>query len=188
MALLESRMVDLGTVAPPFELANANVRVGGAAVSLVDYVKDSKAFVIMFICNHCPYVKVIEQRLISLVNSYKKEDVAFIGICSNDPVSHPSDSFEAMRSNAEEKSFPFPYLQDLSQDIARSYGAECTPDFFAFDQSNQLIYRGRLDDGNPSRGPITADLDDALSLFLEKGELTDSQIPSMGCNIKWKNN
>lgn len=188
MALLESRMIELGTLAPAFELANANVRIGGATVSLSDYTKGSQAFVIMFICNHCPYVKVIEERLISLINSFKKEEVAFIGICSNDPVSHPSDSFDAMRSNAESKKFPFPYLQDLSQEVAKAYGAECTPDFFAFDQAQRLIYRGRLDDGNPSRGPVSFELHEALSRFLKNGELVESQNASIGCSIKWRNN
>ena len=188
MALLESRMIDLGTLAPDFELANANVSVGGEVISLKDYTNESKAFVIMFICNHCPYVKVIEERLIALVNSFDRSEVAFIGICSNDPVSHPSDSFDAMRTNAESKDFPFPYLQDLSQEVAKSYGAECTPDFFAFDKSQKLIYRGRLDDGNPSRGPMTAELGDALRVYLKSGKVVESQIPSMGCSIKWRQN
>jgi len=188
MALLESKMIELGTVAPDFELPNANERMGGGTVSLSDYTKDSKAFVVMFICNHCPYVKVIEERLVALINTYKKDEVSFVGICANDPVSHPSDSFEAMQSNANAKNFPFPYLQDLSQEVAKSYGAECTPDFFAFDDNQKLIYRGRLDDGNPNKMPETAELDHALRSFLRSGEIMETQMPSMGCGIKWRNN
>jgi len=178
-------MVDLGVSAPDFDLKNANPQEGGNQVSL-DFVSANKGFVIMFICNHCPFVKTIEERLVNLVQEFQQKGMGFIGICSNDPETHPQDSFEAMTVMAQEKSYPFPYLQDLSQDVAKAYQAECTPDFFMFDSDRTLIYRGRLDDGTPNRSPQTQELRDALEEFISTGEISVDQIPSMGCNIKWR--
>ena len=189
MAITYSEMLPLGTEAPAFDLPVANPSVddvrGEAFRSLGDY-PDAQALVVVFTCNHCPYVIAVEDRMIALAHEFTARGVQFVAVCSNDAETHPADSFENMAVRAEEKSYPFPYLHDESQEVARAYAAACTPDFYVFGSDRRLVYRGRLDDGTPGREPTTTDLRDALNELLDTGEVTMQQIPSMGCNIKWK--
>jgi peroxiredoxin len=189
MAVTESTMMDLGTQAPDFSLPIANPDVDeseGDHRALDDY-DDAEALVVVFMCNHCPYVKHVEDALVDVAGTYQEKGVQFVGICSNDPENYPDDDFEHMAERAEEKGYPFPYLQDESQDVARAYSAACTPDFFVFDDDRELVYRGRFDDTRPDGDPATGeDLTAALDQLLEDGEVATDQKPSMGCNIKWK--
>ena len=188
MARTYSEMVPLGSPAPAFDLPIANPEVDdrdSETRSLADYA-DAEALVVVFMCNHCPYVKTIEDRLIALARDYAPRGVALVGICSNDAEAYPDDSFEAIAERARAKGYPFPYLYDESQSAARDYDAVCTPDFFVYDRDRRLVYRGRLDDGRPGQDPTTTDLRDALDELLTEGNVTGEQIPSMGCNIKWK--
>ncbi len=189
MAVMYSEMLPLGTRALHFELPLANPAVDAARAapfrSLDDY-PDARAFVVVFTCNHCPYVIAVEDRMIDLANDFAAHGVQVLAICPNDAETHPSDSFDAMAVRAEEKSYPFPYLHDESQDVAKAYHAACTPDFYVFGRDRELVYRGRLDDGTPKRDATTCDLRDALNEYLETGAITSEQVPSMGCSIKWK--
>lgn len=189
MSVTYSEMLPLGTQAPHFDLPVANPAVDDAREasfrSLDDY-PDARAVVVVFTCNHCPYVIAVEDRMISLARDFASRGAQFVAICSNNAETHPADSFEAMAERAREKSYPFPYLHDESQDVARAYAAACTPDFYVLGEDRRLVYRGRLDDGTPKREPTTADLRDALDEFLETGAVTMQQIASMGCSIKWK--
>jgi peroxiredoxin len=189
MALTESTMAELGSSATDFTLPIANPEVDGREGlhrSLSDY-EDAEAMVIVFMCNHCPYVKHIEDALVDVAETYQKRGVQFIGICANNPETHPADSFERMTERAMEKEYPFPYLQDESQEVAQTYTAACTPDIFVYDADRTLVYRGRFDETRPDQGdPHGGDLKEALDELLETGEVTVDQKPSMGCNIKWK--
>jgi len=189
MAVTESTMMELGQTAPSFSLPAANPDVDdrdGTHRSLEDY-DDADALVVVFMCNHCPYVKHVEDELIAVAREYQERGVQFIGICSNDPERYPDDSFESMAERAEAKDYPFPYLQDESQEVARAYEAACTPDFYVFDADRTLAYRGRFDETRPDEGtPHGGDLRQALDEVLASGEVTVEQKPSMGCNIKWK--
>lgn len=189
MAVTESRMTRLGSEAPAFDLPIVNPSVDGKAGdrrSLDDY-KDVDVLVVVFMCNHCPYVKHIEGALIETAREYRTRGVQFVGICSNNAETHPEDSFEKMAERAEAKGYSFPYLRDESQEVARAYGATCTPDFFVYDEDRRLVYRGRFDETRPNQGePTGQDLRKALDELLESGEVHIEQKPSMGCNIKWK--
>jgi peroxiredoxin len=190
MALTESQMTELGRTAPDFTLPITNPSVDdleGGVRSLGDY-SDAEALVVVFMCNHCPYVKHVEEALLETARAYQDEGVQFLGICSNDPERYPDDSFERMTERAREKNYPFPYLHDESQDVARAYKATCTPDFFVFDADRKLAYRGRFDDTRPNQGQEATgrDLKQALDELLREGEVHLEQKPSMGCNIKWK--
>ena len=189
MAVTESTMADLGSSAPDFTLPLANPEIDGlegVERSLSDYA-DAEALVIIFMCNHCPYVKHIEDALVDVAEEYQQKGVQFIGICSNNPETHPDDSFERMTERAREKGYPFPYLQDESQDVAHAYTAACTPDFFVYDADRTLVYRGRFDETRPNGGEAHGgDLKAALDEVLETGTVSKDQKPSMGCNIKWK--
>lgn len=179
-------MPPLGSDAPAFDLPVANPDADGrdgTTRSLADYA-DAEALVVVFMCNHCPYVHAVEDRLVALANDYAPR-VQVVGICSNDAERYPQDGFEPMAARAKEKGYPFPYLHDDSQDVARTYGAVCTPDFFVYDSDRALVYRGRLDDGRPGREPTRHDLRRALDELLETGRVTGEQVPSMGCSIKW---
>jgi peroxiredoxin len=181
-------MIPLGTEAPAFELPAVNPDVddrGGETRSLEDYA-DREAVVVVFMCNHCPYVKTIEDRLLALARDMQARGVQFIGISANDAERYQDDSPEALASRAREKGYPFPYLYDESQEVARAYDAACTPDFYVFDRDRTLVYRGRLDDGTPGRPQTTNELRDALDQLLTTGEITVDQVPSIGCSIKWK--
>ncbi|NGQ96455.1 thioredoxin family protein [Brevibacillus sp. SYP-B805] len=184
MALVESYMLPLGTPAPGFTLPDT---VSGKQVSLED-VKSDVATVIMFISNHCPFVKHVRSQLVQLANDYLPKGVSFAAICSNDAEQYPDDAPEMMKKEAEAHGFPFPYLYDETQDVARAYQAACTPDFYVFDGQLKLAYRGQLDDSRPSNGlPVTGkDLREALDALLAGQPVNPAQKPSIGCNIKWK--
>lgn len=176
-------MIPLGTVAPNFLLMDT---VSGNYVSL-DQLKSNRATVIMFICNHCPFVIHVNPEIVRIANEYKSKGVSFIAISSNDVDKHPDDGPDQMRLVAKVLQFPFPYLYDKRQEVAKAYDAACTPDFYVFDGEDKLCYRGRLDDSRPGNNiPLTGkDLRGALENIL-KGQVVDNQSPSMGCNIKWK--
>lgn len=189
MALTESLMAELGSTAPPFELPVTNPGaddLNGAIRSLDDY-DEADAVVVIFMCNHCPYVKHIEDALVDVASTYQDKGVQFIGISSNDAEKYPADSFERMTERAQEKGFPFPYLYDETQEVARAYGALCTPDIFVYDGDRSLVYRGRFDETRPKQGTAHGgDLSQALDELLETGSVSMEQQPSMGCNIKWR--
>ena len=182
-----SDLVPLGTAAPDFALPIANPEVddrGNAPRRLSDYA-EAEALIVAFICNHCPYVHAVEDRLIALARDFTPR-VQVIGICSNDAERYPADSFDEMAARAQEKGYPFPYLHDESQAAARAYGAVCTPDFFVYDADRRLVYQGRLDDGRPGKPATQHDLRRALDAMLSTGSVVAEQVPSMGCSIKWK--
>ncbi|KTC65090.1 putative thiol-disulfide isomerase and thioredoxins family (plasmid) [Legionella adelaidensis] len=184
MVKTASTMIDLGTNAPQFKLIDA---VSGKQISYSDN-KNAVATVIMFICNHCPYVKHINHELTRLANDYLAKGIQFFAINSNDATQYPEDSFENMKMNAKVQAYPFPYLYDETQEVAKAYQAACTPDFFIFNHLNELVYRGQLDDSRPGNGiPVTgSSIRDALNCLLSNKEITKDQSPSLGCNIKWK--
>ena len=150
-------------------------------------IKNDQVICVMFICNHCPYVKAVEDRLIELGNSLTHKNVQMIAICSNDPKDHPEDSIENLAKRAKEKNYPFPYLFDESQEVAKLFGAVCTPDIFVFDRNQNLYYRGRIDDSWRDPSKVTnQELKAAIHSALENKIAPKDQIPSMGCSIKWK--
>ena len=183
MAMTPSNMLPLGTTAPGFSLPDPQ----GAVVSL-DAFADSSALLVMFICNHCPFVKHVRDELAALGRDYQPRGVAVVGINSNDVENYPDDSPEKMREEVEKVGYTFSYLYDETQAVARAYRAACTPDFFLFDGDRKLYYRGQFDDSRPeSDKPITgADLGAAIASLLEGKPTPEKQIPSAGCNIKWK--
>lgn len=184
MALTESNMIELGTGAPNFLLPDT---ISDKEVSLQD-IKGEHATLVMFICNHCPYVIHINEQLVQLANDYQSKGVGFVAISSNDVENYPQDSPEKMKSHAKECGYPFPYLYDESQDVAKAYDAACTPDFYLFDNELILKYRGQLCSSRPNSGiPVTGkELRTAMDLVLKGEELSPLQRPSAGCNIKWK--
>ena len=184
MALTPSLMIDLGSFAPTFSLYDV---VSKKDLSL-EKLSSPKATVIMFICNHCPYVKHINAELVRLANEYMPIGISFIAINSNDFSAYPEDSPENMAKQANELKYPFPYLIDTTQETAKAYEAVCTPDFFIYDGALKLVYRGQLDDSRPSN-QIPSDGKDiraALDAILAGGKPSPRQRPSIGCNIKWK--
>jgi len=189
MSLTESTMKELGTEAPDFALPIANPQadhLNGELRTLADY-DEADVLVVVFMCNHCPYVQHLDDKLSDVAAEYRDEGVQFVGICSNNVETHPSDSFERMVERAREKDYAFPYLHDETQEVAQAYTAACTPDFFVFDDDRKLVYRGRFDETRPKQGePHGGDLTAALDELLETGDVTVEQKPSMGCNIKWK--
>lgn len=184
MSETPSTMLELGTDAPDFSLPDV---VTGDQISLADF-EDSEALLVIFMCNHCPYVKNIKQGLVELADDYSEEELAIVAISSNDVDKYPQDGPEKMAEDAENYGYPFPYLYDESQEVAKAYKAACTPDLYLFDHNRELVYRGQFDDSRPGNGkPVTGDdLREAVDLLLEDGEIMEKQIPSMGCNIKWK--
>ncbi len=174
---------DFGWKAPDFTLPGTDGRSYG-----LDDVKGEKGTLVMFICNHCPYVLAVLDRIIRDARDLQAIGIGVVAISSNDPVAYPQDSFENMKKMAEERQFPFPYLFDESQDVARAYGAACTPDFFGFNADLELQYRGRLDASRKQAGPpdLRRDLHEAMKQVAETGRGPAEQIPSMGCSIKWK--
>jgi peroxiredoxin len=177
-------MLPLGTQAPDFSLIN----IDGKIVSLSDF-QGKKALVVIFMCNHCPYVKHVASELTRVSNDYMSKGVGFVGISSNDIVAHPDDSPEMMKAEAAKQGYGFPYLFDADQSVAVAYKAACTPDIFVFDSSHRLVYRGQLDDSRPKMDkPLTGkDLRSALDSLLAGESVASEQRPSIGCNIKWKN-
>lgn len=184
MALTPSTMLPLGTPAPDFRLPEV---VTGKEFTLRDF-RDQKALLVMFICQHCPYVQHIRNELGRLAVDFRGESVAIVAISSNDATSYPDDSPEALKRFAVANGYKFPLLYDESQDTARSFSAACTPDFFLFDEQRKLVYRGQLDDSRPGNGkPVSGrDLRAALTALLADVPISPDQKPSMGCNIKWK--
>ncbi|NBW87287.1 MAG: thioredoxin family protein [Planctomycetia bacterium] len=183
MVRTPSTMLPLGTVAPDFELPN----VDGRSLTYAD-AAGPKGTVIMFICNHCPFVKHVADELAALGRDYLPRGVGFAAISSNDVASHPADSPEQMVHEAELRGYPFPYLYDETQEVAKAYHAACTPDFYLFDPGRKLVYRGQIDASRPGSGtPVTGhDLRAALDGLLAGAAPLTEQIPSLGCNIKWK--
>jgi thiol-disulfide isomerase/thioredoxin len=181
MAATESRMLALGTPAPAFALPDPD----GAVHELRD---GADAYLVMFICNHCPFVKHIRAELARIGDDYGRRNVAIYAINSNDVITHPGDSPENMKREAEEWGYTFPYLYDAGQDVAKSYLAACTPDFFLFNGERRLVYRGQLDDSRPSNNiPVDGrDLRAALEAVLSNKPVAELQKPSIGCNIKWR--
>ena len=184
MAATESNMMPLGTKAPNFNLPDT---ISGKHKSLQD-LKSDKATVVMFICNHCPFVKHVQKGLVTLSSDYIPKGISFVAINSNDVKNYPDDSPERMKEVARQFGYPFPYLYDESQAIARAYGAACTPDFYIFDKDLKCIYRGQMDDSRPSNDiPVTGkDIRAALDAILAGNLVSEDQKPSIGCNIKWK--
>lgn len=183
MALTPSTMLSLGTPAPEFQLPDTN----GKYVTLTSF-KDKPALLVMFICNHCPYVKHVRAGLAQLANDYQPRGVGIVAISSNDVANYPDDSPAKMAEEAKNAGYAFPYLYDATQSVAKAYRAACTPDFFLFDRGRRLVYRGQLDASRPGNGiPVTGrDLRAALDAVLAGKAPSLLQTPSMGCNIKWK--
>jgi peroxiredoxin len=183
MVLTPSTMLDLGTRAPDFSLPD----VHGRKVSLADFAS-AKVLVVLFICNHCPYVKHIRRGLAQVAHDYRPRGVAFVAINSNDVEQYPDDSPPNMAAEAEQFGYEFPYLFDESQAVAKAYRAACTPDIYVFDENRVLAYRGQFDDSRPGKDlPVTgADLRAAIDALLAGTPVSEDQVPSMGCNIKWK--
>jgi peroxiredoxin len=176
-------MLPLGTKAPAFSLPN----VDGREVGLADFA-DAPALLVVFMCNHCPYVKHVAPELARLTAEYMEKGVAVVGINSNNPATHPADSPEQMVHEAENRGYHFAYLFDETQEVAKAYRAACTPDFYVFDKDRKLAYRGQMDSSRPDSGiPVTGrDLRAALDAVLAGRPVPSDQKPSIGCNIKWK--
>ena len=184
MSAVESTMLGLGTKAPDFTLPI----VTGGILNLNKYSKHSKGIVVAFICNHCPYVKHINSKLVEIANSYIQQGIGFIAISSNDAEKYPDDAPEKMVDVVKQERYPFPYLYDETQEVAKNYMAACTPDFFLFNENNELVYRGQFDESRPGNGKEATgdDLKSAIDALLNREEPVERQIPSIGCNIKWK--
>lgn len=183
MAATPSKMVPLGTKAPHFRLPDPS----GKYYSLDDFA-DKPALLVMFICNHCPYVKHIRSALAQFAREYIPKGLAIVAINSNDITQYPEDSPEKMAEEARAAGYIFPYLFDETQEVAKAYGAACTPDFFLYDKERKLVYRGQFDDSRPGTAlpPTGADLREAVDAVLEGRPVSAQQKPSLGCNIKWK--
>lgn len=184
MARTPSNMIPLGTIAPDFELLNT---VTEQQLGLKNS-KGKAGTVIMFICNHCPFVIHVNEALVQIANDYMAKGISFIAISSNDVENYPQDGPELMNARAKELSYPFPYLYDETQEIAKAYDAACTPDLYIFNADLALVYRGQLDDSRPGNGiPVTGkDLKNALDNLINGNTIDENQKPSIGCNIKWK--
>ena len=183
MAAMSSTMISLGTKAPPFNLPDTD----GIYVSIKDFI-DSQVLLVVFMCNHCPFVKHVLKELVKIIKEYQTKGVAAVAINSNDVISYPQDSPENMARLAKDYGFSFPYLYDESQEIAKAYHAVCTPDFFLFDKKRRLVYRGQMDGSRPGNDiPVTGtDLKAAMDIVLNNSKISNNQKPSMGCSIKWK--
>lgn len=182
MPVYTPEKIQFGTDCPEFKLLG----VDGRTYSKKDF-QNEKPLVIVFMCNHCPYVQAIEDRLVALATDLKKIDVNMVGICSNDAETYPDDSFESLQKRSKEKKYSFTYLYDESQAVARAFGAICTPDYFVYDKNTKLAYRGRLDDSWKEPALVQKrELFDAVVELTQGKQITHPQTPSMGCSIKWK--
>jgi peroxiredoxin len=182
MALTENRDLPLGTPCPDFRLR----AVDGTTAARDDF-RDAAALVVMFICNHCPYVQAVEDRIVALAREYGPKGVQFVGICSNDPSGYPDDAPARLLARSKEKGYGFPYLVDESQDVARAFDAVCTPDIYVYDRDRRLAYHGRIDDNWQDAGKVRRrELAAALDAILAGGTPAGEQLHSIGCSIKWK--
>ena len=183
MVLTPSTMLPLGTAAPDFALPN----IDGKTVRLSD-LRDAPALLVIFLCNHCPYVKHVADALAQLTAEYQAKGVAVVGISANDVENYPDDSPEQMVAESAARGYTFPYLYDETQEVAKAYRAACTPDFYVFDKEQKLYYRGQMDSSRPDSGiPVTgSDLRRALDACLAGKPHPEDQKPSIGCNIKWQ--
>ena len=183
MALTPSTMLPLGTTAPDFQLPDTN----GKTVSLADF-RDKAALVVIFMCNHCPYVVHVRAGLAQFARDYAAKSVGIVGINSNDAKNYPADSPAKMKDEVAAAGYAFPYLYDETQAVAKAYRAACTPDFFLFDRGRRLVYRGQFDASRPGNGiPVTGkDLRAALDAVLAGKQTSTMQVASRGCNVKWK--
>ena len=184
MARTPSNMMPLGTVAPYFNLYDT---ASGKNMQIDECIKE-KGLLVMFICNHCPFVVHVIDELISIGNDYLPKGIGMVAISSNDVENYPDDSPEKMRDLAKLKDFPFPYMYDETQEIAKAYNAACTPDIFLFDKDKKCVYRGQIDNSRPGNDiPVTGkDLRDALENLISGKAINEIQYPGIGCNIKWK--
>jgi len=184
MARTPSVMLPLGTIAPDFNLPDT---VSGKIISLKDF-QGCKGLLVMFICQHCPFVKHVEQELAKIGHDYGSQNLGIVAISSNDAQNYPDDSPANLKQMAEKLNFNFPFCYDETQEVAKAYQAACTPDFYLFDSDFRLVYRGQLDDSRPSLDiPVTGkDLRDAIASLLAGKPINPEQKPSLGCNIKWK--
>ncbi len=183
MVSLETPVCDFGRPAIDFSLPG----VDGRTWTLRECMGE-KGLLVMFICNHCPYVKAVQQRLVRDTRELMALGINSVAIMSNDPTDYPEDSFDNMKTVAEERGYPFPYLMDETQEVAKSYGAVCTPDFFGYNADLALQYRGRLDESRKETAPagVRRDLFEAMKQVAQTGQGPKEQIPSMGCSIKWR--
>ena len=186
MAATESTMLELGVQAPDFNLLNTNPNFPMESVSLADF-RGAKSLLVMFVCNHCPYVIHLRGALIALANDYADQGLKVVAISANNADSHPQDGPDAMQAEARDHHFPYVYLYDQTQAVAKAYKAACTPDFYLFDADQKLAYRGRFDGSRPKNDvPVTGeDMRSAVDAVLSGRSPGPEQIPSMGCNIKW---
>jgi len=184
MSLTPTTNIPLGFKAPDFTLPDT---VSGKEMSLSDFSSDT-ATVVMFICNHCPFVVHVRQGLVDLANDFLPKGISFVAISANDVANYPDDSPEKMKQLAEAMNFPFPYLYDESQDVAKAYDAACTPDFSIFNSAMECVYRGQLDGSRPGNNILVtgSDIRAALDAMLAGNPVSSEQQPSIGCNIKWK--
>lgn len=184
MVKTASTMMPLGEAAPDFALPDV---VTGATVRLADFA-GSRGLLVIFLCNHCPFVKYLADPLAKMTAQYREQGLAIVGINSNDVEKYPDDNADAMREEVRNRGYVFPYLLDESQEVAHAYQAACTPDFFLFDGQMRLVYRGQFDSSRPkSETPITGeDLGRAIEALLHGQPIAELQYPSLGCNIKWK--
>jgi peroxiredoxin len=179
---VESAEPKLGAPCPDFRLP----AVDGKSYARADFA-DAPVLVVMFICNHCPYVKAVEDRIIALQRRFGPRGVQLVGVCANDAASYPDDAFDQLAARWREKDYRFPYLHDESQEVARAFGAVCTPDIFVYDRERALSYRGRIDDSWKDPGKVTRhELADALEALLAGQRPSSEQRPSLGCSIKWR--
>ncbi len=186
MARTPSNMIPLGTIAPELQLEDT---VSGKQLGLKE-MKGEAGTLIMFICNHCPFVKHVNAGIVDLAKEFQSKGIGFIAISSNDVENYPEDAPHLMKQTAANEGFTFPYLYDATQEVARAYDAACTPDFYLFDKQLALVYRGQLDDSRPGNGiPVSGkDLRRAINSLLEGKKISEVQKPSIGCNIKWFQN
>ncbi|WP_339626174.1 thioredoxin family protein [uncultured Winogradskyella sp.] len=184
MALTPSNMLPLGTKAPDFSLVDTK----DSQLKSLSHLKGNDGTLVMFICNHCPFVIHVNTQLVQLANDFAKKGINTIAISSNDAQNYPQDGPNKMKVHAEANHYPFPYLYDETQDVAKAYDAACTPDFFLFNSNLELVYTGQLDSSRPGNDiPVTGvDLRNAMTALVENRSVNLKQKPSMGCNIKWK--
>jgi peroxiredoxin len=184
MVKTASTMMPLGAVAPDFSLPNT---IDGKVMSLADF-KEKQALLMMFICNHCPFVVHVQEELARVGRDYQDKDIAIVAVSANDADNYPDDAPALLKERAEQLGYAFPYLYDESQSTAKAYSAACTPDFFLFDADRKLVYRGQMDGSRPGNNiPVTGvDLRRAIDALLDGQSISTDQTPSIGCNIKWK--